>query len=335
MPLEQRKFFKITVVIPTYNSEPRLEKCLKLIRENNYPQDMIEIIVADGNSQDGTIEIAKKYNCVIINNERRLSEPGKGIGIANASGEIICFIDDDNFLEDKDFFKKMIEPFYDNEIVVAEPWEYTYKTELMPLQRYWALMGINDPVVYFMGCYDRRNVLTGKWTSLKIEEEDKGNYVKFKVNFSNLPTIGANGFMVRTEVIRKTNYMQLLDLDKVAEMVKLGYNCFAKVKCGIVHTYAPDLKSYIKKSIRKARSFYGEVTYSGQEAREKTERIYKYPNFKYGILKFSLSTFFLIPLLIDSIRLWIKTKDLEASFIHIPVCWVTLIIYAAKILRLF
>ncbi len=324
---------KISVVIPTYNSEPRLERCLKLIRETNYSEEKLEILVIDGGSQDKTIEIAKKYNCKILHNERRLSEPGKGIGIANATGEIVCFIDDDNYIDDKDFFKKMAEPFAESEIIAAEPWAFSIHKDLTTLERYWAYMGINDPVCYYMKSYDRFNILTKKWTGLSLVQQDKGGYIKFNLNKKNIPTIGANGFAARTEIIRKTNYMDLLDLDKVAQMVELGYTTFAKVKCGLIHTYTPNLKIYIKKAIRKARSFYGDVTYSGQTAKEKTKRLYKYPNFLQGIIKFSLATILIFPLLITSLRLYIKTKDFKASFIHIPVCWITFVIYVLKFLR--
>ena len=49
---------KITFSIPTYNTASDLPDCLNSIRSQDYPQDKIEIIIADGGSEDDTVEIA-------------------------------------------------------------------------------------------------------------------------------------------------------------------------------------------------------------------------------------------------------------------------------------
>lgn len=49
----------VSVVIPTFNSEKYVEKCLQSVRNQTY--DNIEIIVVDKNSKDRTVEIAEKY----------------------------------------------------------------------------------------------------------------------------------------------------------------------------------------------------------------------------------------------------------------------------------
>ena len=54
----------VSVVIPTYNSERTLEKCLKSIVDQTYKN--IEIIVVDKFSEDKTVEIAKSYGARII-----------------------------------------------------------------------------------------------------------------------------------------------------------------------------------------------------------------------------------------------------------------------------
>ena len=54
----------VSVVIPTYNSEKTLEKCLKSIMDQTFKN--IEIIVVDRFSEDRTVEIAKRYGARII-----------------------------------------------------------------------------------------------------------------------------------------------------------------------------------------------------------------------------------------------------------------------------
>ena len=85
----------ISVIIPTYNEEKNIEKCLKSFYEQTLPKESFEIIVVDGNSNDHTIEIAQKYaDKVAI----QLSEGVGGArndGAKIAKGEIIASTDAD------------------------------------------------------------------------------------------------------------------------------------------------------------------------------------------------------------------------------------------------
>lgn len=82
-----------SIVIPTYNEEDCLGNCLKAILEGT--EKPYEIIVADGNSTDSTVEIAKSYGAKVIDNPRRHAAGGRNAGIKAAKGEIIVFIDAD------------------------------------------------------------------------------------------------------------------------------------------------------------------------------------------------------------------------------------------------
>lgn len=55
----------VSIVIPTKNNADTIEKCLASIRNLDCPCEL-EVIIVDGNSTDGTVEIAKKYGCKII-----------------------------------------------------------------------------------------------------------------------------------------------------------------------------------------------------------------------------------------------------------------------------
>ena len=50
----------ISVVIPTYNEEKNIKKCLKQFDNQTLNRDKFELIVVDGNSTDKTREIAEK-----------------------------------------------------------------------------------------------------------------------------------------------------------------------------------------------------------------------------------------------------------------------------------
>lgn len=311
----------LSFAIPVYNSGHRIERLLKSIKIQDYPQEKIEILVADGGSVDDTVKIARKYGCKILQNPKKFAEPGKAVCIDNAKSELLCFVDDDNELPSSDWLMKVVRPFIeDTEIVAAEPIRFEYDKNLAPLDRYWALSGFNDPVFYYFGLYDKWNLVSNCWNGVGIKGEDMGGYVKFKIcDLSQLVTLGANGFTVKTCAIRKVDYHDLLDIDKVATIIEKGYNIFAKVNVGIYHYFCQDLKNYTKKAERKFMNIKnpGHVGSSG-------ERKIKYPGI--GIVKFALSTLTLLPLFWYSARGCLRKRDL-AWFMHIPVCWVTLAVY--------
>jgi glycosyltransferase involved in cell wall biosynthesis len=99
----------ISVIIPVYNGEQRLPKCLDSIKQQDYPQDKIEIIIVDDDSTDNTVAMARnQYGCLIVQNGAHDPERGKSIGIENAKGEYLLFIDDDNIMPHKSWLKKMV-----------------------------------------------------------------------------------------------------------------------------------------------------------------------------------------------------------------------------------
>lgn len=91
---------KITIITVTCNSEKFLERAIRSIADQEYPN--LEYIIVDGGSKDGTLDIIKKYEAIIT---KWISEPDKGIsdafnkGIDMSIGEIIGIINSDDGLE--------------------------------------------------------------------------------------------------------------------------------------------------------------------------------------------------------------------------------------------
>lgn len=85
---------RISIVIPVYNAERSLQKCLDSIFSSNYKN--FEVIIINDCSSDNSVEIAKKYHCKIINlSERRGPAFARNKGIALADGKIVAFLDSD------------------------------------------------------------------------------------------------------------------------------------------------------------------------------------------------------------------------------------------------
>lgn len=316
---------KISIVIPTYNSERTLPQCLDSIKDQDYPRDQIEIIIADGGSTDRTLEIARKHTVKVLSNPRRTGEAGKSVGAKAAESEIIAFIDSDNILPSRDWLKMMVEPFDDLEIAAAEPLYYTYRRGDPLITRYCALMGMNDILCLYLGNYDRYNKLTGRWTDMNVTTTNRNNYLLVELNERNIPTIGANGFLVRADALRSTELgPYLFDIDLVYQLVIAGWRKYAKVKIGIIHLFANSVQLYAKKTRRRITDY---LNYQRLGVR-------KYPWSSVrsvGLPKFLLYTLTIAPLLMTSLRGYRKLPD-RAWLFHPLACWLTLLTYTINYL---
>ncbi len=107
----------ISVIIPNYNSELYIKRCIDSIIEQEY--EVNEIIVIDDCSTDQSLNIIKEYinknnKIVLIENEKNMGVSyTRNKGIENAKSEYIMFCDSDDWYE-KNATKKMAEQIENN-----------------------------------------------------------------------------------------------------------------------------------------------------------------------------------------------------------------------------
>lgn len=314
---------KISFIIPTLNSAGTLRDCLESIAIQDYPKDGVEIIIADGGSTDATLEIIQSINSTnpinlkVVSNYLKTGEAGKSVALKESNNDIIAFIDSDNILPDKDWLKRMVEPFKDPEIIGSEPIEYTYRKSDGFITRYCALIGMNDPLCLFLGNYDRYSTLTGKWTELPVEVEDKDRYLKVTLDSKAIPTIGANGFLIRKDILDKVEIGDYyFDIDILHIISSKCPIKVAKVKIGIVHIFSGNITMFARKQRRRVRDY---LYHNKMRMRQ-----YRWNSInKAGISKFVFSCLFLVPLLIQSMIGYLKKPDI-VWFFHPIACWITL-----------
>ncbi|RLG14551.1 MAG: glycosyltransferase family 2 protein [Candidatus Nanohalarchaeota archaeon] len=85
----------MSVVIPTYNEEKNIEKCLKSLLNQTLPKREYEIIVVDGESKDNTVKIAKRYADKVINQKSKGVGGARNDGVGVSNGDIIATTDAD------------------------------------------------------------------------------------------------------------------------------------------------------------------------------------------------------------------------------------------------
>ncbi|MGC8572345.1 MAG: glycosyltransferase [Candidatus Micrarchaeia archaeon] len=106
---------EISVIIPTHNEEKYIASTLEAFKDQTFKD--FELIVADYNSTDKTIEIAKKYAKVVTTNIKGISA-GRNAGASKAKGRIFAFIDADTVLS-KNTLEAYHNAFKDKKIVMA------------------------------------------------------------------------------------------------------------------------------------------------------------------------------------------------------------------------
>jgi succinoglycan biosynthesis protein ExoA len=89
---------KVSIIIPCYNEEKYVSKCLDSIIANDFSKENLEILIYDGGSTDRTPEILNKYEkknplIKVKRNPRKIQSVAMNLGIKEAAGDIIIRMD--------------------------------------------------------------------------------------------------------------------------------------------------------------------------------------------------------------------------------------------------
>jgi len=88
----------VTIAMPAYNEEHYIEACIASVQAQDYPRELIEILVADGRSSDRTRDILARLahsdpRIKMIDNPERLQAAGLGKMVKAAAGDVIVRMD--------------------------------------------------------------------------------------------------------------------------------------------------------------------------------------------------------------------------------------------------
>ena len=95
---------KISIIIPAYNIPDLLPKCVESVAMQDYPKELLEVIVVDDGSTDNTGEVADKLaekfdNVTVYHKENGGSSSARNLGLSHASGDYVGFVDSDDFVD--------------------------------------------------------------------------------------------------------------------------------------------------------------------------------------------------------------------------------------------
>lgn len=112
----------ISVIIPVYNAENCLQKCLNSIQEQSFHD--FEVIIVDDGSKDNSIKIASDIAIAdsrfsVVQQKNAGPSTARNCGILNAQGDFICFIDADDYV-DRNYLKYFVDNQMDSETLLIQ-----------------------------------------------------------------------------------------------------------------------------------------------------------------------------------------------------------------------
>jgi glycosyltransferase involved in cell wall biosynthesis len=260
-----------------------LKDLISSIKDQDFPQDQIEILViTEGDS-----------------------ESAKAIGIRQAKGEICAMFCADNYITSPYLFRNVKNRMIGE--VACYDRRYAYKREDNSINRYFSLMGNNDPIAFYLGKCDRE-----PWVD--------GIYKRH-----GIPSYGCNGFFVKRSSFNNTDLNHYYPMDAHVDMLENGLKYDVIEESRIWHRTSDNLISFLKKRYRYARDLYC----------DRKDRRWKMVDTFQDELRlagFVISTLLVLPTLAVSIRGFIRIKD-WAWFYHPLVCFGFLVTYSILAFR--
>lgn len=116
-----------SVVIRTYNESRHLPRLLETVRRQRLSEDhSVEIVVVDSGSTDGTLEIARAFDCRITEIEKEDFSFGRSlnVGCAFATGEALVFVSGHCIPATDDWLEELVTPLYEKRV------HYSYGRQL-------------------------------------------------------------------------------------------------------------------------------------------------------------------------------------------------------------
>lgn len=106
---------KISIIVPMYNSESTIGKCIESILQQTLSE--LEVILVNDGSTDNTLDICKKYSkidsrIVVVSQENKGLISARKRGVEISSADLIGFVDSDDWIE-KDMYENLYE-IYNN-----------------------------------------------------------------------------------------------------------------------------------------------------------------------------------------------------------------------------
>jgi len=96
---------KLSIIIPVYNAEKYIVRCIESVYAQGIEQSDFEVIAVNDGSKDNSLQLLqqlaeRKYNMTVLSQDNAGAAAARNLGMENAKGEYLMFVDSDDFLLD-------------------------------------------------------------------------------------------------------------------------------------------------------------------------------------------------------------------------------------------
>lgn len=302
---------RFSVIFPTLNEEARLPAMLESIRRQRYPRELIEVLVADGGSTDNTVAIAQSYGAQVFHNPVRRAEPGAGMLLERATGDVAIIMAADNAFSDERFLERMASPFEDPQIIAAFPAVVSTAEDGATTQYFNAF---TDPFNHFI--YGRSASPASYHRAYRVKRRTN-EYVVYDFAAGPTPLIAlAQAFAIRLPY-RKPTGTDEDDVAPVEMLLAAGHDIAFVPGAGIEHHTVRGIKDALRKfgpRFRARMTDKEQPVWSRLRSTRATQRVraYVWPFYSVSFVFPAIGAF--VGLLRDRRREWIYHPFLSAAF---------------------
>lgn len=174
---------KVSIVLPTYNSDDVLENAIKSVIEQTYKN--WELIIIENGKKGQAKQIAQSFNdkrIIYMYQEQPNVSNARNVGLENVTGKYVSFIDSDDRY-DKDFLQKLVEYLEQNDLqLVTCGYKKTYDKSQMLIKDNTSILKTTNIKEYLETT--KENYLYNElWNKLYISSIIKENNIKFDANY--------------------------------------------------------------------------------------------------------------------------------------------------------
>lgn len=264
---------KISVVIPTYNREKTIKRCIfSILKQTQKP---FEIIVVDDGSTDRTTELVESLNdesIRLIRQNHKGAQVARNMGILNARGNYIAFLDsDDEWMPNcVETYLKCLADGNENKVLFADCYVLN---EVKNETKIWRLPGKSGNVYGFLlaqagpmfqgmlapkdalikaGLLDEHVVAFQEWdTAIALSKENRFVHIKRPLfiyhmhegdTISKSKKAGIEGYdyivtKYKNEIVRKNGYYCLCQHYRALIGQSKGQQGIYKIKFGVIYRF--------------------------------------------------------------------------------------------------
>ena len=243
---------KISIIVPVYNVEKYLKRCIDSILEQTYKN--LEIILVDDGSTDSSPKICDKYaekdnRIKVVHKENGGVSDARNVGLENSSGDLIGFVDPDDYIK-KGMFEYLysgmkkygadvsvcgVTDEYGEESLKGIPSSTFYVQEAEVLDKNKAVEGVLED----------KKIVSHLWDKLYKRELWEGIYFPVGKRFEDM--------YVMHEVLARAEKVVLLPEEKYIYVRRSDSISFTKMNINMIHTFG----AYLER-LKFAEEFFSE-----------------------------------------------------------------------------